>query len=434
MDKIKLLFLAEKCSIHERPENMGIVARHEYLLSHYAQERVELAVAYSADGVHEDYITRENVSFYAVHGKLGVDIRDEEWAVTRQEVLRVIDEFHPDVIHAFGSEWPYARIAEDTDVPVVVHIMGFLNIYYPSNKMAHGQDYVQLPPAGGMIRKGILRFFFRGWLRQQAQIESGLAATEEIIARTSENERKLMANNRYFFGRTKWDRNIVRYYSPNGKYYHVEEAVKPTVFEAAGTWKYHMGEKLRLFTLSSGDDRKGNEIILRTAQVLKDILGISFEWVVAGNKDFFPMFEKRCGIKHETVNIELIGIIDTAQIIDEMQKADLFVHPSIMDNSPHSICEAQLIGCPVFASNVGGVPDLVEHNVTGFLYPYNEPHTLAFLISQYYRSEEDIIRISSSETAVAVNRHEPVKLADSIIQAYRAVIKDHAVLKEKEKK
>lgn len=425
MEKIKLLYLASTCLLQEKPDDMGLTTRHEYVLTHYAKDRVQVAIAYGADGEHEDLVMREGVSYYAVHGKMGIGLSEEEWAITRKELLRVIDAYQPDVIHAFGSEWPYARIAEDTNVPVIVHVMGFLNIYYPSIEMAHGQTCIQLPPVGRKKRL-ILRAFFSSWLRHQQQVEENEQRTKDAVARVSEDERRLMAKNHYFFGRTNWDRNLVRYYAPSGKYYHVEEAVKPSILEQAGTWKYHAGETLRLFTLSSGDDRKGNEIILRTAKILKELLGLSFEWIVAGSKDFFPAFEKRCGIQHEDVNIQLIGMIDTVRIIDEMQKADFFIHPSIMDNSPHSICEAQLIGCPVIASNVGGVPDLVKHDETGLLYPYNEPHTLAFLIGNYYRSEEELTRISSSEVAEAVRRHDPKTLADEMVSAYRCVIEEHA--------
>ena len=231
--------------------------------------------------------------------------------------------------------------------------------------------------------------------------------------------------NRYFLGRTEWDRNIVKYYSPGSLYFHVPEMIKPSVYEAAGQWKYHAGERIRLFSLSSGDDRKGNEILLRTADILKNVLHLDFEWRVAGSKDFFPTFEKRTGISHEDVGIRLLGMIGSAEIIEEMKSADLFIHPSIMDNSPHAVCEAQLIGLPVIASNVGGVPDLVEKGKTGFLYPYNEPHTLAFLIANVYPDEEKLTAISKTAVKTARERHDPERIALTLFQTYQSIIKDY---------
>lgn len=95
-----------------------------------------------------------------------------------------------------------------------------------------------------------------------------------------------------------------------------------------------------------------------------------------------------------------------------------------MDNSSNAICEAQLIGCPVIASNVGGTAQLVEDGVTGFLYPYHEPHTLAFLIGHLYREEGVLTRISQNETALARQRHDPKLVAEAVLHTYASVIKD----------
>lgn len=47
--------------------------------------------------------------------------------------------------------------------------------------------------------------------------------------------------------------------------------------------------------------------------------------------------------------------------------ADVFVGPSKQDNLPNTMVEAQSCGVPVVAFNVGGVSDIVEHKVTGYL-------------------------------------------------------------------
>ena len=104
-----------------------------------------------------------------------------------------------------------------------------------------------------------------------------------------------------------------------------------------------------------------------------------------------------------------------------MSKADFFIHPSIMDNSPHALCEAQLIGCPVIASNVGGIPQLVSDGETGWLYPYNEPHTLAFLIGNLREEKSLIEEVSRRETETARERHDPKKITGELINVYERI-------------
>ena len=36
----------------------------------------------------------------------------------------------------------------------------------------------------------------------------------------------------------------------------------------------------------------------------------------------------------------------------------LYVYPSLMDNSPNALCEAQLLGVPCIATYVGGIPKM----------------------------------------------------------------------------
>jgi glycosyltransferase involved in cell wall biosynthesis len=47
--------------------------------------------------------------------------------------------------------------------------------------------------------------------------------------------------------------------------------------------------------------------------------------------------------------------------------ADVMVAPSLADNLPYTIFEALACGTPVVASNIGGIPDLIEHKVNGYL-------------------------------------------------------------------
>lgn len=48
--------------------------------------------------------------------------------------------------------------------------------------------------------------------------------------------------------------------------------------------------------------------------------------------------------------------------------ANLFVHPALSEGLGSVILEAMQAGVPVIASNAGGIPDIVENNVTGLMF------------------------------------------------------------------
>ena len=98
------------------------------------------------------------------------------------------------------------------------------------------------------------------------------------------------------------------------------------------------------------------------------------------------MFEKgklqkriyRYGIKDR---VTIIGGIDHDEIPGYMNAADVFVLPSWMEGLPNVVMEACACGLPVIASEVGGIPELIEDNITGFLIPPRSPQKLTEALS-----------------------------------------------------
>jgi glycosyltransferase involved in cell wall biosynthesis len=85
---------------------------------------------------------------------------------------------------------------------------------------------------------------------------------------------------------------------------------------------------------------------------------------------------------HGLVNLlELSQSVDFFKILnrtaDLLPLFDVFVMPSLQEGLGLSVMEAQAAGLPVVVSNVGGLPDLVEHNRTGVLVKPQDPDALA---------------------------------------------------------
>jgi glycosyltransferase involved in cell wall biosynthesis len=64
----------------------------------------------------------------------------------------------------------------------------------------------------------------------------------------------------------------------------------------------------------------------------------------------------------------LVGRMPEAAVLREIAGADLFVLSSLMEGLPVVLIEAMSLGVPVIAPRVAGVPELVEHGITGLLF------------------------------------------------------------------
>jgi glycosyltransferase involved in cell wall biosynthesis/peptidoglycan/xylan/chitin deacetylase (PgdA/CDA1 family) len=108
----------------------------------------------------------------------------------------------------------------------------------------------------------------------------------------------------------------------------------------------------------------------------------------------------RCNISNKDVLFLCIGkpfndsdhLINLPYIEDEKKlalyysAADLFIYPSLADNCPLVVLESLSCGTPVVTFNTGGIPELVQHNVTGYLAEYKNITDLAFGVDCYLKN------------------------------------------------
>ena len=82
-------------------------------------------------------------------------------------------------------------------------------------------------------------------------------------------------------------------------------------------------------------------------------------------------------------NVILRGPLAHEQVPDALASLDVLVVPSIWpENSPLVIHEAFLAGVPVIASNTGGIPELITHDVNGLLVRPGEVDALAHALAR----------------------------------------------------
>ncbi len=81
---------------------------------------------------------------------------------------------------------------------------------------------------------------------------------------------------------------------------------------------------------------------------------------------------------------------DLARILSE---TDIFVMSSVLEGQPLGLVEAMAYGCPIVATSVGGIPELIEDGVNGFLCPAGEPGCLAQKIRAFIDAPDDRQRL-----------------------------------------
>jgi len=79
-----------------------------------------------------------------------------------------------------------------------------------------------------------------------------------------------------------------------------------------------------------------------------------------------------------------------------LKTSSLLVIPSRMESIPQVIKEAFYLKVPIVATNVGGIPELIENEVSGILVPPNDPNQLLKAVNGLLEDKETAKRIVES--------------------------------------
>lgn len=324
-------------------------------------------------------------------------------------IKHIIQDFKPDLIHLFGMENPLSVILGNTEIPVVVHLQGLLSPY--DNAFF---------PIGFNKSSFLIPFSMNEWI-----FRNGYIYAKNSIHIRGCRELFLFKHLKFAMGRTEWDYQVSQLLAPQSVYFHVDEVLREPFYKNAGNWKLDKKEKFVIVSTLSNTVYKGLDVILKTAQLLKNKSNIQFKWQIIGIKPNDPIvrfFERKLHIMGGSVNVEYVGVLSADELCNKLLDSNVYVHPSYIDNSPNSLCEAQLLGMPVIGTFVGGVPSLIKNYENGLLVPANAPYELAYLLKRVYLEKDLLINLGKAAYNTASERHDKEKILLELMNVYRRII------------
>ena len=85
--------------------------------------------------------------------------------------------------------------------------------------------------------------------------------------------------------------------------------------------------------------------------------------------------------------VSFLGSVPREQVLRLFRAADASVLPSAWENFPRTVVEALAVGCPVIATAVGGVPEVVRDGENGLLVGPGDPGALAAAIARFFADD-----------------------------------------------
>jgi hypothetical protein len=121
-------------------------------------------------------------------------------------------------------------------------------------------------------------------------------------------------------------------------------------------------------------------------------------------------------------HVELLGALPAVGVRDELAWADVLVHPSLTEAFGVSVAEAQAMGLPVVCSDAGGLPENVQHGVTGFVVPRRDSQALAAAVARLVGDPELRRKMGLASRGRALATLSLARQLDKFEELYRNVL------------
>ena len=380
-------------------------------------KRYNLGICFFYSGKSLKKTARGNVVYYGMPIRIGNSlnrIKTRQFAYLNDEDASFIDEviadFKPDLIHVFGTERGYGKVLMNRSEKIVFNLQGLLGpitaVYFPLH-------FSRLKALVGSKLNSIVR-------------GTTVFHDFKMLKKKAVREKMIIRNWHYFIGRTDWDRNYIGLINPEAKYFHCDEMLRKEFFSTA--WIQPSGvsksEEIIIGTTINTNLFKGIDLIYRVLELLPDY---RIQWKVFGIKredNINKMVCKVLKINPANINIDFHDQVGVDDLISQLKTCHFFVHPSYIDNSSNSVCEAMLLGMPVLTSSVGGLKTLVKDRETGFLFNPYDKYDLAGLLVALINDYEKALDAGAAARKIAANRHSSDAIMSRMDQIYRSILND----------
>lgn len=190
-------------------------------------------------------------------------------------------------------------------------------------------------------------------------------------------------------------------------------------------------ELFTLLFLGKLTHEKGIYDLIQAVSIIKDDFP-ALRLELCGNGDEKPVLEMISRLDlHD--RIQLNGWVSGSKKNELLRKATLFVLPSYYEGIPIGVLEAMAVGLPVIASDVGGLPEVVESGVEGLLVQPGDVRGLADAMKRLLSQPEQRLKMGDAGRLKVHNQFsKPVvfKKLDTVYEDL-GILPAHAAVEEK---
>ncbi|MEW9669178.1 glycosyltransferase family 4 protein [Ammoniphilus sp. 3BR4] len=165
---------------------------------------------------------------------------------------------------------------------------------------------------------------------------------------------------------------------------------------------------------------KGQQCLLEALAKLKEKRSDWECWIVGRGKNEKSL-KKQCKQLKLRKGVKFLGRRqDVPSLLNE---SDIFVLPSLQENYPYSLMEAQVAGKAIIASNVGGITEMIQHGKNGLLSSPGDSEELYKKINKILKDQKLQSRLAKKAASWGREHLSLDKMTKQVLAIYETAIK-----------
>ncbi|KKD36536.1 glycosyltransferase [Limnoraphis robusta] len=186
-------------------------------------------------------------------------------------------------------------------------------------------------------------------------------------------------------------------------------------------------EKIRIVTTGRLVEKKGIEYSIR-AVAQQALVYSNIEYNIIGDGPLKDRLQTLINNLNAHKFIHLLGWKDENEIIEILNQSQIFLAPSVtakdgnQDAPINVLKEAMAMGLPVISTYHGGIPELVEDGVSGFLVPERDAETLAEKLGILIKNPQLWLEMGKAGRTYVEEHYDLNKLNDILVEIYQQTL------------
>jgi glycosyltransferase involved in cell wall biosynthesis len=172
-----------------------------------------------------------------------------------------------------------------------------------------------------------------------------------------------------------------------------------------------------ILCVASVDERKNQNAFIRALDPLAKKMSFQVRFFGGcGASDYAREFKELIAFRPWC---KYGGMLGREELRNQFEQADMLVLPTHEDNCPMVVLEAMASGVPVLASEVGGIPDLINGISTGIFCCPDDPETIRHGVIRLLQDNDFSQRVIDAAYKESLTRFHPKVIATEHVKIYR---------------